>query len=197
MPSNRAGACSAFSTAIRWIRRRLPLHTPDVTLLGTLGVSPTGDDNIVYDITGGDREGGWGHPTCASGATSVAEALPNAHPTGAVSLDSAGPSSFMMETTMSEHDLEALKGSPPGKREGTRLFQYVTRQITRAHRSGKTDDQLVLIANAADATALQVHIAAQAGRAPRPEPATSVWDVPVITADISEPPFLSERLPAV
>lgn len=94
-------------------------------------------------------------------------------------------------------DMRALTNAPPGKRDEDLLFQHVTRQITRAHRSGKTNDHLVLIANPADATALRVHIAAKAGQHPRPEPAQSVWDVPVITAEITEPPYLCERLPTV
>ena len=28
------------------------------------GVSPNGDDGIVYDIAGGASQGGWGHPDC-------------------------------------------------------------------------------------------------------------------------------------
>jgi uncharacterized protein GlcG (DUF336 family) len=44
------------------------------------GVSPTGDDNIVYDITDGRSESGWGHPECASESTKIGRALPNTHP---------------------------------------------------------------------------------------------------------------------
>ena len=50
------------------------------------GVSATGDDNIVYDITT-DATGhavsasGWGHPECAPAATAIARALPTTHPT--------------------------------------------------------------------------------------------------------------------
>ena len=39
------------------------------------GVSPTGDDNIVYDQTSG-----WAHPDCGGSAKSTAEALPTTHP---------------------------------------------------------------------------------------------------------------------
>ena len=39
------------------------------------GVSPTGDDNIVYDPASG-----WAHPDCGGAARSVAEALPVTHP---------------------------------------------------------------------------------------------------------------------
>ena len=44
------------------------------------GVSPTGDDNIVYDITDGVSASGWGHPECATGATEIANNLPTTHP---------------------------------------------------------------------------------------------------------------------
>lgn len=46
------------------------------------GVSPTGDDNIVYDITDSLSAGGWGHPACSEDATKTANALPTAHPIG-------------------------------------------------------------------------------------------------------------------
>jgi uncharacterized protein GlcG (DUF336 family) len=44
------------------------------------GVSPTGDDNIVNDITDGKSASGWGHPTTAPEATAIAKALPQTHP---------------------------------------------------------------------------------------------------------------------
>ena len=49
------------------------------------GVSPTGDDNIVFDIThdaNGHQKsaGGWGHPLCAEAALSIAENLPASNP---------------------------------------------------------------------------------------------------------------------
>lgn len=44
------------------------------------GVSPTGDDNIVYDIKDGTSKGGWGHPVTAPEAVTIAEALPKTHP---------------------------------------------------------------------------------------------------------------------
>lgn len=51
------------------------------------GVSPTGDDNIVFDISPNDdgiatSAGGWGHPLCAPEAEPVAEKLPESHPVG-------------------------------------------------------------------------------------------------------------------
>lgn len=86
----------------------LPLYDSDGTLLGALGVSgdsscadhniawklrdtlgmdfvpggvsPNGDDNIVYDITDGASAGGWGHPACTAEATSIAMELPGTHP---------------------------------------------------------------------------------------------------------------------
>jgi C-terminal processing protease CtpA/Prc/uncharacterized protein GlcG (DUF336 family) len=44
------------------------------------GVSPTGDDNIVYDIAAGQSQAGWGHPECSPEATQIAEELPESHP---------------------------------------------------------------------------------------------------------------------
>ncbi len=46
------------------------------------GVSATGDDNIVYDITDGVSAGGWGHAACSDDATAIAEALPTSHAIG-------------------------------------------------------------------------------------------------------------------
>ncbi len=44
------------------------------------GVSATGDDNIVYDITDGVSAGGWGHPETSEETTAIAEQLPTTHP---------------------------------------------------------------------------------------------------------------------
>ncbi len=88
----------------------LPLYSPDGELLGALGLSgdtscadhikawkvrhrlnldnvpagnsPTNDDNIVFDISGGQSASGWGHPTCSAEATEIARQLPETHPTG-------------------------------------------------------------------------------------------------------------------
>jgi len=46
------------------------------------GVSPTNDDNIVYDITDGVSKSGWGHPECSLKATEIAKELPKTHPVG-------------------------------------------------------------------------------------------------------------------
>ena len=51
------------------------------------GVSPTGDDNIVYDITSDvnghpTSAGGWGHPSCTESALSIADSLPTTNPVG-------------------------------------------------------------------------------------------------------------------
>ena len=52
------------------------------------GLSATGDDNIVYDVTVDATTGhtvsagGWGHPTCVGGETAIGEALPTTHPIG-------------------------------------------------------------------------------------------------------------------
>ena len=43
------------------------------------GVSPTGDDNIVYDIQDGASASGWGHPTTTPEATAIANGLPRTH----------------------------------------------------------------------------------------------------------------------
>ncbi len=46
------------------------------------GVSPTRDDNIIYDITAGTQKSssGFGHPECAPAATTISEALPTSNP---------------------------------------------------------------------------------------------------------------------
>lgn len=44
------------------------------------GISPTGDDNIVYDISDGKSKGGWGHPECSPKAKEIAEKLPTTRP---------------------------------------------------------------------------------------------------------------------
>ena len=49
------------------------------------GISPTGDDNIVFDIApdaNGHQKstGGWGHALCAEAASSIAEDLPITNP---------------------------------------------------------------------------------------------------------------------
>ena len=52
------------------------------------GVSPTGDDNIIHDLTVDPVTGhtvsssGFGHPICDAGATAIAADLPNTHPVG-------------------------------------------------------------------------------------------------------------------
>ena len=44
------------------------------------GISPTGDDNIVNDITDGKSASGWGHPSCATASAEIAKAFPTTHP---------------------------------------------------------------------------------------------------------------------
>ena len=51
------------------------------------GVSPTHDDNIIYDVTVGATghpasAGGFGHPSCGDEAKTIAEHLPTTYPTG-------------------------------------------------------------------------------------------------------------------
>ena len=40
------------------------------------GVSPTHDDNVVYDVANGASASGWGHPACSAASTTVSNALP-------------------------------------------------------------------------------------------------------------------------
>ena len=45
------------------------------------GVSPTHDDNIIYDLDANDHSpSGFGHPECSSAATAVSVALPHDYP---------------------------------------------------------------------------------------------------------------------
>lgn len=44
------------------------------------GVSPTGDDNIIYDISDDKSTSGWGHPECSPEAKVIAELLPKNYP---------------------------------------------------------------------------------------------------------------------
>jgi uncharacterized protein GlcG (DUF336 family) len=44
------------------------------------GVSPTKDDNIVFDITDQKSASGWGHPVCSPDATKIGTDLPKTHP---------------------------------------------------------------------------------------------------------------------
>jgi len=51
------------------------------------GVSPTGNDNIVYDVALNPdghpvSVSGWGHPSCGAAAEAIAAALPTTHPVG-------------------------------------------------------------------------------------------------------------------
>jgi hypothetical protein len=62
----------------------------DAILLDSVpaGVSPTGDDNIIFDTTKDPATGhtvsaaGFGHPECDATATAEAVALPVDHPVG-------------------------------------------------------------------------------------------------------------------
>jgi uncharacterized protein GlcG (DUF336 family) len=44
------------------------------------GVSPTHDDNIIYDIVDERSPSGWGHPECSPEATAIGKALPETNP---------------------------------------------------------------------------------------------------------------------
>lgn len=46
------------------------------------GVSATGDDNIIFDITDGVSAGGFGHPDCGNGEAPIGTALPTTNPIG-------------------------------------------------------------------------------------------------------------------
>ena len=46
------------------------------------GVSPTGDDNIIYDIMDGSSASGFGHAECAEASTEIGNGLPESHPIG-------------------------------------------------------------------------------------------------------------------
>lgn len=48
------------------------------------GVSPTKDDNIVFDIKDGASAGGWGHPSCSDAVVAIANELPKSNPVGVV-----------------------------------------------------------------------------------------------------------------
>jgi len=65
-----SGDSSCADHNIAWkVRHKLNLdYVPD-------GVSPTKDDNIVYDITNGVSTSGWGHPECSPDATKIAREL--------------------------------------------------------------------------------------------------------------------------
>lgn len=72
-----SGDSSCADHNIAWkVRNALGLdHVPS-------GVSPTSDDNIVYDISDGTSQGGWGHPECSPEAATIAQGLPETHPLG-------------------------------------------------------------------------------------------------------------------
>ena len=71
-----SGDSSGADHNIAWKLR----HLLNLDYVST-GVSPTGDDNIIYDLKDGASESGWGHPTCSEGATEIAIELPKTHPT--------------------------------------------------------------------------------------------------------------------
>jgi uncharacterized protein GlcG (DUF336 family) len=70
-----SGDSSCADHNIAWkVRHGLDLdYVPD-------GVSPTHDDNIVYDIVNGVSASGWGHPECSAGATAIGNDLPVTNP---------------------------------------------------------------------------------------------------------------------
>lgn len=73
-----SGDSSCADHNIAWkVRHKLNLDNVPA------GVSPTNDDNIIYDITDNVSESGWGHPECSSKATEIAKELLKTHPVGA------------------------------------------------------------------------------------------------------------------
>ncbi len=70
-----SGDSSCADHNIAWkVRHRLNLdYVP-------AGVSPSKDDNIVYDITNGMSASGWGHPQCAPEAAKIAQEFSKTHP---------------------------------------------------------------------------------------------------------------------
>ncbi|MFV1950679.1 MAG: heme-binding protein [Nitrospinota bacterium] len=76
-------SCTDHITAWK-VRDALGLDRLDVN--PTAGVSPTGDDNIIFDITrrhhNFQSKSGFGHPECGFGERPIAESLPTTHPVG-------------------------------------------------------------------------------------------------------------------
>lgn len=70
-----SGDSSVADHVIAWkLRKKLGLdHVPG-------GISPTGDDNMVLDITDGVSASGWGHAATSPEATDIVNALPTSHP---------------------------------------------------------------------------------------------------------------------
>ena len=70
-----SGDSSVADHVIAWkLRKALGLdHIPG-------GVSPTGDDNLVIDITDGKSASGWGHAATTPDATEIVKALPTTAP---------------------------------------------------------------------------------------------------------------------
>lgn len=70
-----SGDSSCADHNIAWkVRHRLNLdYVP-------AGVSPSKDDNIIYDITSGVSASGWGHSQCSPEAAKIAQEFPKTHP---------------------------------------------------------------------------------------------------------------------
>jgi uncharacterized protein GlcG (DUF336 family) len=70
-----SGDASCADHNIAWkLRHQLRLdYVPN-------GVSPTHDDNIIYDIAAGHSASGFGHPECSAAATAIGKALPVTNP---------------------------------------------------------------------------------------------------------------------
>ena len=80
-----SGDTSCTDHIVAW-KTRFTLNLDNVPV----GVSPSGDDNIIFDVTTDPitghtvSESGFGHPACDETATEVANALPETHPVGSV-----------------------------------------------------------------------------------------------------------------
>lgn len=74
-----SGDTSCADHVVAWITR----DTLDLDSVPA-GVSPTGDDNIIFDITGShgnfQSKSGFGHPTCGFGEEATAKNLPTNYP---------------------------------------------------------------------------------------------------------------------
>jgi uncharacterized protein GlcG (DUF336 family) len=69
------------------------------------GVSASGDDNIIYDISS-ENPSGFGHPVCSEAATEIGEALPESHPVETVETASLAATSVKAARVQALENLE-------------------------------------------------------------------------------------------
>lgn len=67
------------------------------------GVSPTGDDNIIYDIVDGKSVSDFGHPQCSPAATQIGKDLPETHPIGKATANAAVVAESVSRSRASEN----------------------------------------------------------------------------------------------